>query len=258
MRALVRRAEQSEAVLASGAREVVIGDLRDAESVARAMRGVAGVFYIAPAFQPDEVALGKATVAAAVAAGVGRIVFSSVIHPMISALSNHVAKLPVEEAIVDCGIPYVILQPAMFFQTLVPFWPAVVREQVFCEPWSAETRLSRVDYRDVADLAAAAMAEDRLLNGTYQLAAPGWHNRHDVAGMMSDVLGVPVSAGVADRAAALARIGSPEQSEGRRRMFAWYDTHHALGNSLTLEAALGRAPRTLVRFLEEMRDGFPP
>ena len=39
-----------------------------------------------------------AMVAAAQAAGVRKFVFSGVIHPSISALTNHAAKLPVEEA----------------------------------------------------------------------------------------------------------------------------------------------------------------
>jgi hypothetical protein len=54
--------------------------------------GVARVFYIAPAFLPNEAEVGRRAVATAVAAGVERIVFSSVIRPVISGLSNHIGR----------------------------------------------------------------------------------------------------------------------------------------------------------------------
>lgn len=114
------------------------------------------MFYIAPAFQPDEIDLGLATVDAARAAGVSRIVFSSVIHPTLSALANHAAKAPVEEAILASDMEYVFLHPAIFFQNLARSWPGVAASGVFAEPWSSETRFSRVDYRDVAEVAALA------------------------------------------------------------------------------------------------------
>lgn len=37
-----------------------------------------------------------------------------------------------------------------------------------------------------------------------------------------------------------------------RRMFNWYDEHGLLGNPLVLRAALGREPRTLRAYLEEL------
>lgn len=58
-------------------------------------------------------------------------------------------------------------------------WPEVRETGVLGEPWSAETRFSRVDYRDVAEVAAIALTDDRLLYGTYQLCADGHLNRHD-------------------------------------------------------------------------------
>jgi uncharacterized protein YbjT (DUF2867 family) len=252
VRALIRREEQRAQVLASGAAEAVIGDLRDEKTLSRAMDGATGLFYIAPAFQADEVALGKQAVACARAAGIRRIVFSSVIYPNITAMTNHVAKLPVEEAIVESGLEYVILQPAMFYQTLAAFVQTARQTGEFAEPWSADSRLSRVDYRDVADVVAIAMSEDRLLYGTYQLAAPGWFNRHEVAELMSQVIGRPIRANIADAAKAAGAMGSAEQAQGRMRMFAWYDKHSAIANPLTLSMILGREPRTLKAFFEEM------
>ena len=86
VRGLVRKSESTAGVRDKGAAEVAVGDLSDGASMARALEGVTSVFYIAPAFLPNEAEVGKAMVAAAIEAGVKRFVFSSVIHPVLSAL----------------------------------------------------------------------------------------------------------------------------------------------------------------------------
>jgi len=96
VRGLVRDATQGDAVRRLGATEIAIGDLRDEASLDAALKGVDAVFYIAPAFLPDEAEIGKGMVDLAERAGVRRFVFSSVIHPILSALGNHAQKAPVE------------------------------------------------------------------------------------------------------------------------------------------------------------------
>ena len=83
VRGLGRDARQGEAVRRNGAAEIAVGDLTDGRSIDRALAGVDAVFYIAPAFIPNEAAIGTSLVDAAKRAGVRRIVFSSVIAPVI-------------------------------------------------------------------------------------------------------------------------------------------------------------------------------
>ena len=249
VRGLVREAAQGDAVRAHGADEIVVGDLRHRSSLDAALIGVDSVFYIAPAFQPDEVDLGLTMVEAAKAAGVSRIVFSSVIHPTLSALQNHAAKAPVEEAILASDMEYVLLHPAMFFQNLARSWPKVAASGVFAEPWSMETRFSRVDYRDVAEVAALALTTARMTFGTFELCAQGDLDRRDVAALMTEVLGRPVKAAVAD----------PGDVPGDvRKMFDWYDHHGLLGNDIVLHALLDREPRSLRSYFEELAADPPP
>lgn len=248
VRGLVRDAAQGDAVRAHGADEIAVGDLRDRSSLDAALVGVDSVFYIAPAFQPDEVDLGLTMVAAAKTAGVSRIVFSSVIHPTLSALQNHAAKAPVEEAILASDMEYVLLHPAMFFQNLARSWPKVAADGVFAEPWSAETRFSRVDYRDVAEVAALALTTDRMTFGTFELCAEGDLDRRDVAALMAEVLGRPVEAAVGDPG---------EVSGDMRKMFDWYDHHGLLGNDIVLHALLDREPRSLRSYFEELKASPP-
>jgi uncharacterized protein YbjT (DUF2867 family) len=250
IRGLIHTASETETVRKNGATEVTVGDLTDRGSLDAAFKDVDSVFYIAPAFLPNEAAVGKGVVDAAKDAGVRRFVFSSVIHPILSALRNHAEKGPVEEALLTSGMEYTFLHPTVFFQNLSASWPRIVQSGVFAEPWSADTRFSRVDYRDVAEAAAIALTEDRLLYGTFELCADGWLNRHEVAAMMGEVLGRPVKAERVDpkMAAASAGPGAP----ALEKMFDWYDRCGLQGSALTLRAILGREPRTLQAFFAEL------
>ena len=256
VRGLVKDATQGDEVLKHGATEIAIGDLRDRASLDAALRGVDGVFYIAPAFLPNEAQVGIDMVEAARQSGVRRFVFSSVIHPILSALQNHGAKAPVEEALLTSDMEYTFLHPSLFFQNLTSSWPKIVQTGVLAEPWSVDSRFSRVDYRDVAEAAAIALTESRLLYGTFELCAEGWLDRKDVAEILSEVLGRPIKAERVDpqKAAASAGPGAP----ALEKMFDWYDKRGLMGSALNLRAILGREPRTLRSFFKELNaEGAP-
>jgi uncharacterized protein YbjT (DUF2867 family) len=256
VRGLIRDAKQSDTVLKNGAAEVSTGDLSDRASLDKALKGVDSVFYIAPAFMPDEVAIGKSMVEAAKQAGVRRFVFSSVIDPILSALVNHIAKAPVEEAVLESDMEYTFLHPALFFQNMARSWSTVEKTGIFSEPWSTETRFSRVDYRDVAAVAAIALTEDRLLFGTFELCAEGNLNRRDVAILMSEALGRKIEATRLnpDKMADTPKGTDAAQVSPMQTMFDWYDHHGLMGNSLTLRAILGHEPRTLRAYFEELTE----
>ena len=248
IRGLLRKPDNVDQVQQSGAAEIAIGDLNDPASLKAAVRGVDAVFYLAPAFLPGEAELGVRFVQLAEKAGVRRFVFSSVIHPSLSALSNHQAKQPVEEAVLSSNMEFVFLHPAVFFQNLTSSWRRVVESGVFAEPWSAETKFSRVDYRDVAKVAALALTEDQLVYGTFELCSQGHLNRHEVAALMSEVLGRPIKAEKLDPNA----LGNEGEAAAMKPMFEWYNHHGLNGNALILRTILGHEPRTLKQFICEL------
>ncbi len=119
--------------------------------------------------------------------------------------------------------------------------------------------MSWVDYRDVAEVAAIALTEDRLVHGTFELCAPGEPDRLEVASLVSQVLGHPVRAhapGFEDWANQVELPANGAQRAGRKAMFDWYDAHPLLGNPLTLKAILGREPRTLLEYFKGLSE-FP-
>lgn len=255
VRALVRNEEGARIAQERGADETVIGDLEDSASLSAAAAGTEAVFHVNPAFAPNEAELGLAMVKAAEDAGVNKFVFSGIIHPSLSKLPNHGAKLPVEQAIYESSMIFTILQPTLFMQTLEGSWPEVISEGKLSQPYSKQMRVSYVDYRDVAEAAAIALTSDKLDYGTYELCASGMMNRIELSLLMTKTLGRGVEAveSTFDEWADRAQISAGPRRDGLKQMYADFDEKGLPGgNSIVLEAVLGREPRSLVEFIEEL------
>lgn len=187
--------------------------------------------------------------AAAVHAGARKIVYSGVYHPSLS-LGNHASTRPIEEALYRSELAFVVLQPAMFFQGLTDVYQRALRSGTVVMPWSKHSRMTYVDYRDVADVAAIAFTDDALDHGTFELAAPETYNRVQLAAAMSLAAGRQLTAADPD--------GAPHeqsgQPEGLTAMFRDYDRYgiHG-GNPLVLRTILQREPRAMQAFLTELR-----
>ncbi len=252
VRALVHDPAKADRVRAVGAQESVSGDLRDRASIDAALDGVDGVFHVIPAFAPDSTELGVGMVEAAQAAGVRRFVFSGVYHPSLS-LVNHAALRPVEQALYRAAMEFTVLQPAMFMQGLGAAWATAVEHGTFTMPYSKDSSMTFVDYRDVAEVAATAFVTDELVNGTFELAAGGVLTRGDIANLMSRHAGRPVVAEDIAPQVALSDMPAGAMRDGLEAMFADYSAHGFRGgNNLVLRTILGRAPRTLDAYLGEL------
>lgn len=255
VRALVRSRQAEKFARDRGADETVLGDLEDPRGLISAAVGADGVFYIGPAFHYREASLGVTMVEAARAAGVRKFVYSGVIHPALSRLTNHAAKRPVEEAIYESGMTFTVLQPASFMQNIEQDWDRIIETGVYALPYSPRARVCYVDYRDVAEAAALAFIGDRLDNGTFELCAPGMYSRIQLAGILSEVLGRRIEAGRIDFDAWADSVGIPDgaRRRGMQRLYADYDLHgFPGGNGLALRTILGRQPRSLWQFFREL------
>lgn len=256
VRALVRTREGEELARRRGADETVLGDLQEPRCIISAAVGADGVFHIGPAFAPRETEMGITMVKASRAAGVRKFVYSSVMHPSMSKFSNHVAKRPVEETLYDSGMTFTVLQPAIFMQTLENVWQSVVETGQFAMPYSRRVRSCYVDYRDVAEAAARAFTGDKLDNGTFELSSAGMYSRIDIASMMGDALGRRIEAtevSFDEWSTRIAKLTLSHVRLGMERMFADYDRYgFPGGNSTVLRDILGREPRTLRQFFQEL------
>ena len=254
VRALVRNQQRADVARNNGAAEVAIGDLTEPATLSRAAAGMDGVFHIGPAHAAGEAQMGVAMVDAAAAAGVRKFVFSGVIHPSISAMTNHgAAKLPVEEALYSSELDFTVLQPARFMQNFERSWNDIVEHDRLAQPYSLSAKMCSVDYRDVAEVAAMAMTGGELSYGTFELSAPGMQDGHETAEIIGEVLGRPIAAVQIPLDRFAAHLPEGPFRDGMRRMMAHYDKHGLPGgNSLVLRSILGREPRSLKDYFREL------
>lgn len=250
VRAVTHDPSKAHIPLANGAAETVNADLADRTSLDAALDGVDGVFLITPAFHPAATQLGLNLAQAATDAGVSKIVYNGVYHPSLD-LDNHATTRPVEAALYTSGLDFTVLQPAMYMQALGGSYRQALDTGTIVMPWSKTSRLTYVDYRDVAEAAAIAFTGQRLSRGTFELAAGGTVDRVEIAELMSSAAGRSIIA--ADPPGDF-RLPS-NQPDGLQAMFTEYDRHgFSGGNSLVLRAILQREPRSLAAFITELSE----
>jgi len=129
VRALVRDTQSARAqALAAQGIELVRGDLRDRDSLARAIEGVYGVFSVQPSSgQPeygvsdaDELAFGTSVAELAKTAGVSHFVYSSVggLRPN-TGVGHFESKWQIEQYVHKSGLPATVVRPTAFMELLL-------------------------------------------------------------------------------------------------------------------------------------------
>ena len=214
-------------------------------SLGRVLAGAAAVYVIAPNFHPDEPSYVGDVVAAARAAGVGRLGYHSVASPYVPAMPHHLAKARAEDAVRRSGLAWTILQPCAYVQNLLPGLradPPVVRL-----PYDVDRPHALVDLDDVGECAARVLVEEDHVGATYELGG-GLVTLRSVAATASDVLGHEVVAERLDPAVWERGPGAAldeRERAGLRAMFDYYDAHGFVAGSRVTGLLLGRPARTV-------------
>jgi uncharacterized protein YbjT (DUF2867 family) len=98
------------------------------------------------------------------------------------------SKLAVEAAVKASGLAWTILRPSNFHQNDLMFRDAMLRYGVYPQPLG-EVGVSRVDVRDIAELAAIALTRPGHESKTYDVVGPRALTGSDVAQVWSGALG---------------------------------------------------------------------
>jgi uncharacterized protein YbjT (DUF2867 family) len=249
VRAVVHDPDKADVARRHGAVETVPADLSDRASLDAALDGVDGAFLITPAFHPQASELGVNFVEAAIAAGVSKLVYNGVYHPSLG-LVNHASTRPTEAAVYASELDFTVLQPAMYMQGLEGTYQQARTSGALVVPWSKQSKMTYVDYRDVAEAAAIAFTDPRLSYATFELAAGGMINRVELAQLMSRAAGTTITAQDMPT--------PPEVPDGLAAMFGDYDQHgfHG-GNPLVLRTILQRDPRSITDYITELAGRKP-
>lgn len=265
LRALTSSPQSAERLKTLGVSEVLIGDFRNDADLRRAVQGCAGVFHVVPPFTEDEVEIGFRVIAAAREARVEHIVFNSVFHPQMRKMDHHVRKLLVEEAVIESGLAFNIIQPAMLMQNVLGVWQRIRSEGVFPTVSSPEKKLRLIDSEDLGEAIAKVLTDPALRGAIFEVAGPDALTFTEMAAVISEELGRPVHVKALDENQRKVFAGSlgwkNYASEAFLRMCRHYDDHgFPGGNPLVLTAILGRPPGTYRGFIRRLiaADAFDP
>jgi uncharacterized protein YbjT (DUF2867 family) len=254
----VHRAEQSQIVLASGAKDSLTGDMIQRPTYDEAVKGIKTIYHICPNVSPNEVEIGRAVIAVCLEQGIQRFVYHSVLHPQTRDMPHHWAKLQVEEMLFQSGLGYSILQPAAYMQNILGSWKKIVEEGIFSVPYPVGTRISMIDLQDVAEVAAKVISNPKHIGATYELAGPEYLSQVEVAATLSAELGHDVVVQEETLEEWNTRMQGSNLGEYQLstllKMFTYYAEYGFRGSPVALRHLLGREPTNFRAFLRRRLD----
>ena len=247
LRALTSNDKSAANLRQLGVQDAMVGDFRSDDDVRRAMAGADSVFLVTPRFTEDEAEIGVRVVDAAKLEGVRHFVFSSAFHPQMTKMNHHWTKLLIEEAVIESGLDFTILQPAMFMQNLAVEWSVISEKGLYPRPYSPDRKMALVDTDDLGEAGAIVLTEDGYKGAIFELCGPDCLTQADMAEILSGFLGKPIQAVQRDlgewKIWARERGWSEWGIDTYLKMSHHYDTHgYPGGNPLVLRAILGREP----------------
>jgi uncharacterized protein YbjT (DUF2867 family) len=239
--------------------ELVAGDFNDDASIARALTGIERAFLLTPSSEQAE-AQQTRFVDVARRAGVRHVVKLSQLAAEpgspVRFLRYHAA---VEQATQASGLAYTFLRPNLFMQGLLGFRPSIVAEGRFYAA-AGDAKISAVDVRDIAAVAAAALTESGHEGRTYDITGPEALTHGEMAEYFSQALErrvefVDIPPDVMRQA--LIGFGFPTwQADGLIEDYAHYRRGEASAVASGVQDATGHAPRSFVQFAHDYAPAF--
>jgi uncharacterized protein YbjT (DUF2867 family) len=236
--------------------KIVEGNLLKPQTVGAVFDKVDAVFLLNGMSQ-TEATEGLMAVCGMRKAGVKRLVYMSVQDADKAAWLPHFgAKAGIEEAVRQSGIPYTILRPNNFFQNDHRYRDALLGAKLYPQP-IGDVGLSRVDVRDIAEMAATALLTDNHKGQTYNVVGPTVETGASTAAEWSEALGREIRYGGNDLDAweAQAREGMPDWLVyDARMMFAHFQKAGLRATQEDIDTqtrVLGHAPRSFSAFANE-------
>jgi NAD(P)H dehydrogenase (quinone) len=199
----------------------------------------------------------KAAVEAAVKAGVGHILYTSMPNPDRSLVSFAPDHLGTEEAIKASGLPHTILRNAWYDDNYLLSMPHNLQTGRWYIAMGAG-KVSNISRHDCARAAAAALADPPAGNTIFTLTGPEALNAEEIAALVSNASGKPLEVvHVSDEqlGEGMAAAGLPDFVV---RMLVSADANIRAGNfDLVTEdyrRLTGKEPHRLSAYLQEKRD----
>ncbi|HEX2301960.1 MAG TPA: NAD(P)H-binding protein [Pseudonocardiaceae bacterium] len=167
--------------------EIVAGDYRDPQSLARALRGVKAALLVTTDVMGDDDAR---FLRAACAAGVRHVVKLSAAAVADSAADDLVTRWQRanEELLCGSGIEWTLLRPRSFMSNTLS-WAARIRSERVVRALYGTSANACVDPRDVAEVAVRALTEDGHVGRIHTLTGPKAYTAVEQTAELSRLLG---------------------------------------------------------------------
>lgn len=263
---LVRRGAPVRAMVRTGAGRiklpagvgVAVADFDDPASIAAALHGAGRAYLVTPSSERAG-AQQRQFADLAVEAGLSHLVVLSQLasdeQSPVRFLRYHAA---VERHVRDLGIPYTFLRPNLFFQGLLAFAGTIAAEGRFYAP-IGDARVSAVDVRDIAAVAAAALTEAGHEGATYTLTGPAAVTHMDIAAALTSALGREITFTDVPPdvfAGSLQGILPPWQIDGLLEDYAHYRRGEAAAVSPTVAEITGKPATGVGQFARDYAHAF--
>jgi uncharacterized protein YbjT (DUF2867 family) len=182
VRALVRDPDSAPAAeLAASDAEMAVCDLDDADALAAALDGAHGVFLSQPGFVspeltpglgPDsELTRGRAVIDAALAVGIGHLVYSSGLGANLGLSPLYAPKQALEQRLIGSGMPFTIIRPVGFMENHAGPSRGLQPDGTIRTPAPPHIVDQLIAVRDIGVFAAIAFDDpDRYVGKAFELA----------------------------------------------------------------------------------------
>jgi uncharacterized protein YbjT (DUF2867 family) len=250
---------KEEAAKAPSGSETAIADFSDRPSLLKALAGIESLYLVCSPIR-ELVELEDNVIAAAEAAGVRRIVLNSALGAGDWGKSFPSWHRKVEDRLKATRLAWCILRPNTFIQNVTAFYaPSIRREGAFYSSLGTAP-ICYIDVRDIAAVAAAALAGAAHDGKTYELHGPEGLSCDAVAAKIARHAGVParyVDIPAEAQRQAMLGMGMPDwQVTALLDLQEYYTSGHGGTPDGTLARLLGRAPRTMDAYIEENAAAF--
>ena len=241
--------------------ETVAADFADKAGLKRGLAGADVVFLVCSPI-PQLVELESNVIDVAKEAGVKHIVLNSALGAADYPKSFPSWHRKVEDKLKSSGLGYTILRPNSFLQNIVAFVAPSIRAQGVYYAAMGDAKLSFIDVRDIAAIAAKILASPQAHAGkAYELNGPEALNYSQVVERISRVTGAParfVDIPEDAQRKAMLDLGMPEWQVTALLDLQRYYTAERKGGELTgvTQQLLGRPAIGLNQFLQENKDSF--
>ncbi|SDM61601.1 Uncharacterized conserved protein YbjT, contains NAD(P)-binding and DUF2867 domains [Geodermatophilus siccatus] len=194
LRLVVRDAARAPRVPGAGV-AVVPGGYADGPGLTAALAGVHTLYLVSAAEAEDRLQQHRTAVAAAAAAGVQRVVYTSFLGAAPDAVftlaRQHAAT---EEALAATGVRTTVLRHAMYAD-FVPFFAVLEDGRAVIAAPADDGRASFVSRDDLADVGAAVLLDDSpaLDGAVLDVTGPEALSLDDAAAVLAEVTGRPAA-----------------------------------------------------------------